>query len=58
MKVRVVTANGKPLGTLVLNQRPFQGEYISFNNNVYQIDKIIHEQNANFAFTIQTKVAY
>lgn len=58
MKVKLTTANGKSLGTLVLNQRPFQEEYISFNNNVYQIDKIIHEQNANFAFTIQVKVNY
>jgi hypothetical protein len=57
MKVKVTTANGKLLGNLVLNQRPWQGEYISISGNVYQIDKIVHEQNANYAFTIQVKVS-
>ncbi len=58
MRVKITTANGKLLGNLTLNQRPWQGEFISINGTVYEIDKIIHEQNANYAFTIQTKVAY
>ena len=55
MKVKIMGANGKPIVTLFLNQRPFQNEYIMVNDLTHQIDKIVHGQSADLALTIYLK---